>query len=56
VLTPDRRKYAVPEWVGPEVTLDERFTGGALAATDRPAMRATLTEVLGEERARRLIG
>ena len=47
--------FAPPAWVGPEVTRDERFTGGRLAATTREELRAALIDVLGAEHAGRLL-
>jgi len=35
----------LPGWLGPEVTHDDRFSGGRLAALDEPAAAALLAEV-----------
>ena len=35
----------LPDWLGPEVTHDDRFSGGSLARLDEPAARELLDEV-----------
>lgn len=45
-----------PTGLGPEVTGDDRFTGGRLATMDRPTLRAALADLLGPECAARLVG
>jgi hypothetical protein len=39
------RPDALPEWLGPEVTADDRFSGGSLARLDEASAAALLGEV-----------
>jgi CYTH domain-containing protein len=50
------KSFVPPAWTTTEVSRDERFTGGALATTDRAAIRRAVAEVAGPLLAERLFG
>jgi CYTH domain-containing protein len=48
--------FEPPSWGLAEVSTDERFTGGRLAASTRGELREALADVLGAAAARRMLG